>query len=37
MVLTVRQWTGNIWRLHEVGYYMVDPVNVYTLSLIARP
>lgn len=32
MVLTVRQWTGNIWRLHETGYYMVVPTNVYVKS-----
>jgi hypothetical protein len=31
-LVTVKQTTANIWRLHEQGYYMVDPVNVYVKS-----
>lgn len=28
-MLTVKQTTANIWRLHDAGYYVVIPTNLY--------
>lgn len=32
MTVTVKQTTHNIWRLHEQGWYMVVPTNLYVKS-----
>jgi len=29
MTLTVKQWVGNLWAMHEAGWHIVIPTNLY--------